>query len=237
MRARHGVSAAVAAMLIGGTVAAQATPAGADDPRRSAGPARTDQGGVALGIFGGGTFPSGDTKNFAPTGWHVGAHLDLGRHVGPFGVRLEAAYHGFGDSDVIETAGPGTTIDFSNKFRSVHTTANLVFGVPVNWEAVRPYVTGGVGAYWLRRAPQCVGGVATCPPDDARLSVAEDWRLGLNGGGGVEFGIGDYSAFIDVRYHHALRALPSADCLRAGTCTDRSPAQYLPVSAGLTFRF
>lgn len=230
------LAAMTATMTAGTALHAQATPAGADDGRMS--PRRTEQGGVALGVFGGGTIPVGDTRDRAPTGWNVGAYVDLGRHVGPFGVRLEGAYHGFGDSDVLTTAGTGTTFSFANKYSIAHAGAALVFGIPATWTTVRPYVVGGVGAYWLRNAPQCVaGGAQSCPPGDARLSVAEDWRLGLNGGGGIEFGIGNASAFVEARYHHALRGLPSASCLREGTCTDRSPAQLVPINAGLIFRF
>lgn len=230
------LAALAASLMTGSALAAQATPAGADDGR-GMGPRRTDRSGIALGVSGGVTFPVGDTRNRAPTGWNVGAHLDLGRNVGPFGVRLEGAYHGFSDSDVVETAGTGTTFSFSNKYSIGHAGAALTFGIPASWTTVRPYLIGGVGAYWLRNAPQCVNGGQSCPPGDARLSVGEDWRLGLNGGGGIEFGIGGASAFVEARYHHALRALPSADCLRAGTCTDRSPAQIAPVKAGLIFRF
>jgi hypothetical protein len=230
------MAALAATMMTGTALQAQATPAGSDDGR-AMGPRRTDKEGIALGISGGVTFPVGDTRDRAPTGWNVGAHLDLGRNVGPFGLRLEGGYHGFADSDIIETTGPGTTLDISNKYSIANAGVALTFGIPGSWSAVRPYLIGGVGAYWLRNAPQCVNGGQSCPPGDARLSVAEDWRLGLNGGAGIEFGIGDLSAFVEGRYHHALSGLPSAACLRAGTCTDRSPAQLVPVKAGLLFRF
>lgn len=237
MQTTRTIMATLAATMVTGTALhAQATSSGMGDTTATGtrAPARS---GIALGISGGVTFPVGDTRDRAPTGWNAGAHLDLGRDVGPFGVRIEGAYHGFSDSDVIETAGSGTTFTFSNKYSIAHAGAALTFGIPASWTAVRPYLIGGVGAYWLRNAPQCVNGGQSCPPGDARLSVGEDWRLGLNGGGGIEFGLGGASAFLEARYHHALRGLPSAACLREGTCTDRSPAQIAPVKAGLIFRF
>lgn len=227
-------SGALALACITTPLAAQVRPATGPG---SGSPAVADEGGLAIGVFGGGTIPVGASRDRSPTGWNAGAYVDIGRHVGPFGVRFEGAYHGFGDGDVFERSGGTSTFSFSNKYSVAHVAANLVFGIPANWSSVRPYVTGGAGAYWLRNAPQCVSGGAGCPPGDAVLSVTEDWRFGLNGGGGIEFGIGDLSAFAEARYHHALRALPNADCLRAGTCTDRSPAQYVPITAGLIFRF
>ncbi|MCU0627241.1 MAG: hypothetical protein MUF21_12275 [Gemmatimonadaceae bacterium] len=224
------VGTALALGVAGAAHAQGATNSGTGMPR-------SDVGGVAIGVFGGGTFPVGTTGDLAPTGWNAGGYVDIGRSVGPFGVRLEGAYHGFGRGDVIDNANGNTNVSFSNRYSIAHAAANLVVGIPANFAGFRPYATGGAGAYFLRNAPQCALGGRVCPGGDVRLTNSSDWRFGLNGGVGAEFGIGSYSAFIDARYHHAFRSLDDLDCLQDGNCGRRSPAQYIPVSAGLIFRF
>jgi opacity protein-like surface antigen len=188
-------------------------------------------GGVALGIVGGGTLPIREYKDVANTGWHLGAFLDFGRTAGPFGVRLEGLYHGFGDRDVVTSGGGTTSFTFSNKYSILNGNLNLTLGVPVANAPIRPYLIGGGGAYYLRNSPECASG-STCPIDDDESAT----KFGLNGGGGLEFGLAGFSAFVEARYHHVFTALPELDCLGQSGC-GRTGAQLVPLSFGLTFRF
>jgi len=187
--------------------------------------------GVAVGVLGGGTLPMSDYKDVANTGWHLGAFLDLGRNAGPFGVRFEGIYHGFGDRDVV-TSGNGTTsFTFSNKYSIVNGNVNLVLGIPIENAPIRPYLLGGVGAYYLRNSPECLGGTG-CPIDDDESAT----KFGLNGGGGLEFGLAGFSAFVEARYHNVFTALPDLDCIGQSGCGRRG-AQLLPLTFGLKFGF
>ncbi len=185
--------------------------------------------GVAVGIMGGATIPVSDYKNVANTGWNLGALLDLGRNAGPFGIRLEGAYHGFGDKDVVTTGGGSTTFTFSNKYSIVNGNIDLTFGVPVGTSPIRPYLIGGVGAYYLKNSPECLGNVS-CPFGKSESAT----KFGLNGGGGVEFGLAGFSAFVEARYHNVFTALPDLDCLGKSGC-GRVGAKLVPLTFGLKF--
>lgn len=209
-----------AATLLFTTLQVQAQ--GAGDSRPS---------GVALGVMGGATLPVGDYKDQAKTGWNLGAFLDLGRSAGPFGVRLEAGYHGFGDKNVVTTGGGSTTLTFSNKYSIVNGNLDLTFGIPVVNSPIRPYLIGGVGGYYLKNSPECSSSV-TCPFGGSESAT----KFGLNGGGGLEFGLAGISAFVEARYHHVFTALPDLNCIGQSGC-GRVGAQLVPINFGVKFGF
>jgi opacity protein-like surface antigen len=186
---------------------------------------------IGVGLIGGATFPVGNYSDVAATGFHFGGFIDFGRRIGPAGLRADVVYHGFGDKDLV-TTGPGATeVTFSNKFSLVSGTLNLVFGVPMENSPIRPYVLGGIGGYYVKNSPKCVG----CSP----LLNFEDestTKFGLNGGGGIEFGLGNANVFLEARYHHILSAAPQIDCLGETDC-NRAAAKLVPVSLGVKMRF
>ena len=193
----------------------------------------TSTSGVGIGILGGATFPVGTYNDVAATGFNVGAFFDFGRRLGPAGVRADVMYHGFGDRNLVTQGENTTQVTFSNKYSMVNGTLNLVLGVPLEESPVRPYLIGGVGAYYMRNSPKCVG--ANC---GSLITPADDdvTKLGFNGGGGLEFGLGGASAFLEARYHHVLQGMPDVTCLGQSDC-NRAAAKLVPLNLGIALRF
>jgi len=196
--------------------------------------ATTEAPAIGFGILGGATFPVGDYNKAASTGFNVGAFVDFGRRLGPLGVRADVNYHGFGDQDIVETAGAGTRIDFSNKFSMVTGTLNGVFGIPLEDSPVRPYLTAGVGAYYIKDSPRCVTGSTTCSTTTLRASESET-KFGINGGAGIEFGLGGAAAFLETRFHNVFQGTPDLTCTQA-SC-NRLALQMVPVQLGVRVQF
>jgi len=189
---------------------------------------------IGVGIIGGATFPVGDYNKSAATGFNVGGFVDFGRRLGPLGVRADVLYHGFGDKDILQTAGPGTTVDFSNKFSMVTGTLNGVYGIPIEDSPVRPYLTAGVGAYYIKNSPKCTTGSTTC----SQTSLGPDestTKFGINGGAGIEFGLGGAAAFLETRFHNVFQGTPDLGCTQA-SC-NRLSLQIVPVQLGVRVQF
>ncbi len=188
---------------------------------------------IGIGVVGGGTIPMGTYGDVASTGFHFGGFLDFGRRFGPAGLRADVLYHGFGDRDILTGDPSSAQVTFSNKYSMISGTLNLVFGVPVEASAIRPYVIGGAGGYYVKNSPKCLG--VTC---GTLLNVSDEstTKLGVNGGGGVEFGLGGANFFVEARYHHIFSGTPDVTCIGEEGC-NRAAAKLLPVSVGLTLRF
>ena len=189
---------------------------------------------IAVGIIGGATFPVGDYGKAASTGYNIGGFVDFGRRLGPLGIRADVLYHGFGDQDIVQTAGSGTTIDFSNKFSMVTGTLNGVFGIPIEDSPVRPYLTAGVGAYYIKNSPKCNTGSTTCSSSSFNDSQ-NTTKFGVNGGAGIEFGLGGAAAFLETRFHNVFQGTPDLSCTRA-SC-NRLALQIVPVQLGVRVQF
>ena len=189
---------------------------------------------IGVGIIGGATFPIGDYNKAAATGYNVGAFVDFGRRLGPLGVRADVLYHGFGDRNIVSTAGPGTTVAPSNKYSMVTGTLNGVFGIPIEDSPVRPYLTGGVGAYYIKNSPKCTTGSTTC--SSTYISESESaTKFGINGGAGIEFGLGGAAAFLETRFHQVFQGTPDLTCTKA-SC-NRIALQIVPVQLGVRVQF
>ncbi|MEP7345520.1 MAG: hypothetical protein ABI877_09640 [Gemmatimonadaceae bacterium] len=190
------------------------------------------QSNTAIGVFAGGTVPMSNYKDVAKTGWNLGGYIDFGRGDGPVGFRLDGSYNGFGDKDVITSSGGTTNITISNKYSLLNANMNLVVGVPASGSPIRPYLIGGAGVYYLKNAPRCVAGTAC---GSLTLSDESVTKLGVNGGGGLEFGVRGISVFAEARYHYVFDAIPKLSCIGQSGCA-KSAAQLVPLTIGLTFR-
>jgi hypothetical protein len=184
--------------------------------------------GLGIGLIGGATFPVGDYNDVAATGFHAGVFVDFGRRFGPAGLRADLMYHGFGDKNLISTSDNTTEFTISNKYSLISGTLNFVLGIPLEESAIRPYAIGGVGGYYVRNSPKCVG-------FDCELLPGDETKFGLNGGGGIEFGMGGANVFLEARYHHIFSARV-VDCIGESGCGDAA-AKLVPVSLGVTLRF
>ena len=188
---------------------------------------------VGFGILGGATFPVGDYNDVAPAGFHVGAFADFGRRVGPFGIRADVMYHGFGDRNLVTTGSSTTQVTISNKYSMVTGTLNAMLGIPLDNSPVRPYLTGGVGGYYVRNSPKCASASCGSLLNNNEQSTT---KFGLNGGAGIEFGLGGVSAFLESRFHHVFDGTPKFNCIGNVDC-NRASLQIVPVSLGVRFGF
>ena len=75
--------------------------------------------GVHLGIAGGATFPTEDTKDVYDTGYHGSVMLNFNAPVAPIGLRIEGMYSRMDEKDVFGRSG---------KVQIGSGTANLVLG-------------------------------------------------------------------------------------------------------------
>ena len=185
-------------------------------------------GALGFGVIGGATFPVGDYDKVAKTGFHAGGFVDFGRRVGPFGIRADVLYHGFGDRNLVTSGSNSTAVTISNKYSMVTGTLNAVLGIPLQGSPVRPYVTGGVGAYYLKNSPKCA---VSC---NSLLTYGQEssTKLGFNGGGGIEFGLGGTGVFIESRFHHVINGTPKFSCFGQSGC-NRAALQIVPLSVGV----
>lgn len=197
--------------------------------------AATDAPAIGFGIIGGATFPVGDYGKAAATGYNIGGFVDFGRRLGPFGIRADVLYHGFGDQDIVETAGTGTTFDLSNKYSMVTGTLNGVFGIPLENSPIRPYLTAGVGAYYISDSPRCVTDSTTCASFVRDFGEESTTKFGINGGAGIEFGLGGAAAFLETRFHQVFQGTPDLTCTQA-EC-NRLALQMVPVQLGVRIQF
>jgi opacity protein-like surface antigen len=197
--------------------------------------ATTEAPAIGFGILGGATFPVGDYNKAAATGFNIGGFVDFGRRLGPLGIRADVLYHGFGDKDVVDPSGPGTTIAFSNKYTMVTGTLNGVFGIPLEDSPIRPYLTGGVGAYYIKDSPRCTTGSTTCSSTTIRPGESTT-KFGLNGGAGIEFGLGGAAAFLETRFHQVFQGTVELDCIGTAEC-NRAALQIVPVNLGIRIQF
>ena len=128
---------------------------------------------VSFGIFAGASVPLGDfSDNFAGTGFHVGGLLQWNSPTAPIGLRVDGAYHKFGNSGT-STADPSMVVG----------TVNGMYLFP-STSTVRPYIIGGGGIY------------------NERCSVCESQtKFGVNAGVGMNVPLSGFSTIIEARFH------------------------------------
>ena len=174
---------------------------------------------MSFGASAGLSMPLGEFGDVVKTGFNVGAHIAYRPATLPFGVRVEGQFnrfaYDFDDNDL--------GIEGDGNIQIISGTANATIGVPVASSAVRPYVIGGVGVYNYRSSGTVDFGGVSESGTESRT------KFGLNGGAGVEFGLGSLAAFIEARYHVILDA-PDEEGLEGIGNT-----KFVPISFGIKF--
>ena len=138
------------------------------------------QGSVKFGVAAGATFPTGDASDLYEWGYHVAGSITGKPMASPVGIRGEVMFHQLTGKEGV-TVGPVTS-DVPN--------ANVIAGL-VNAElgmggvGVRPFLIGGIGFYRL---------------DFGEGTDAQN-KFGFNVGAGLDFGLADFDAFVEARYH------------------------------------
>lgn len=74
------------------------------------------------------------------------------------------------------------------------------------------YVIGGLGEYGL-------GG--TVETNVGSASASREWKFGLNGGVGAQFGLSGFATFVEARFHTVF--------------TSGSHANWIPITVGVNF--
>jgi hypothetical protein len=163
----------------------------------SAAPADAQVRTVYFGVAGGPTFASSGFTPAVNTGWHVKGTISFPANVLPFAVEGGLLYNQH------PVADPHT-----GNHSLLAGLVNGVFGLPAGIP-LRPYVTAGVGVY--------NGGRGGVEGQDA----VRDTHFGLNGGGGLQFGLGGMTAFLEARFHNVMA---SDEAIR-----------FIPLSVGVMF--
>jgi hypothetical protein len=159
-----------------------------------AAPAEAQMRTVTFGVAAGPTLPIGHLGDDVNTGWHVQGSFALAPMSLPFGVRADLNYQRFTE-----------THDADHKLTMLSGIVNGIFALP--GMGMRPYLSAGVGAYNARG-------------DEAHGS-AESTDVGVNGGGGLQFGLGGMNAFLEARFHNVF--------------SEGEATRFIPISIGIMF--
>jgi len=190
--------------------------------------------GFYFGIGGGAAMPTGGIRDAYNTGYNVTVPLGWDSQTGPFGLRLDLTYdqmHArstFRSSDELPTAVALTTVNPQIWSGMADVKLRLPFSGQFAGTTTGLYVLGGVGAHYLRNYGQtfAVTNPSTNINEQGTSATLGDngslWRFGANAGGGLSFGFGNTSLFVESRYVRMF--------------TSRERTNYVPIVVGLSFR-
>ena len=159
-------------------------------------------GGWYFNLGGGLAMPTGDLADFYGNGWNVTGSVGWHPTESAFGVRFDVAYDRL-NGESIPGGGPTELADASILSGLADVTVRIPRALGLN-----PYLVGGGGVYRFSD----YGG------DNADSSTEFGWNVG----GGLRFGWGFTSLFVESRY------------MSVGTPNER--ATYVPIILGITFR-
>lgn len=160
---------------------------------------------VSFGISAGATIPVGDFGDLNDAGINFGAHARLSMPFVPFALRAEVQHsrmkYKATDANTLVTSG----------------TVNGEFDVGSPLLIARPYLTAGLGGYYIKTALR-----GATPGTDRYGDVTS---FGLNGGAGLRMPLAGFSAFAEARVHW----VSTGDEFLTGSAT------YIPLVFGITF--
>ncbi|WP_275830184.1 hypothetical protein [Roseisolibacter sp. H3M3-2] len=184
--------------------------------------------GLYFGVQGGANFPQNEINSYYETGYGAGAQLGWDPASSPLGLRVNAMWNRLNGRDL-----QNATIN-NVRYQADLNNADLysVFGdaklrLPFGrflGATSGLYAVGGAGVTYFRNYTDFsnVTGIQPNNQNVVRTFNPEDkTQFALNGGGGLSFGVGAVSLFVEGRY---VRVFTS------GARTD-----YVPVTIGLTF--
>lgn len=160
----------------------------------------TDSRPISFGVSGGASIPMGDLGDVADVGYNLGAHVLL--------MPASMTHLSFrGDVSFDRWSYKGTGAGLINaKSRVLGVTANAIFKSAQEM-AIKPYVIGGGGLY---------NGKVTSDVLDGK----SESKLGLQGGGGLEFKLSGFTTFVEAKYVNVF---------------GDASLSYLPVTFGIRF--
>ena len=182
--------------------------------------------GLYFGIQGGANFPQNEINNVYEAGVGAGAQLGWDPVNSPLGLRVNAMWNRLNGKDVAD--GPINNVTFNNvpnaDLYSVFGDAKLrlPFGRFLGATSGL-YAVGGGGVTYFRNYANFTGGtgIGTGNSVTNTFNPEDKTQFALNGGGGLSFGVGNVSLFVEGRYVRVFTQGPRTD--------------YVPVTVGLTF--
>ncbi len=214
----------------------------AEQMRRAQMRSRRLGGGWYIGLAGGPNAPTGDLKTIGyTTGYQVGVPVGWQSQNKVLGARVDLGFSQFngGSYAVVPTAGsPAVLVNEDPRIYSAVLNATLRF--PLNQShSTGFYLLGGGGVYNFRNFGMgsalsgYLGNDVTNPLTADNKSSITKW--GVDGGAGLDFGIGAASLYIESRLVnvYANRNNPTADAL-LGTTNDQ--LRWVPIVLGVKFR-
>jgi opacity protein-like surface antigen len=159
----------------------------------------------------GGTIPLGDFSDGADLGWHLGGLFEYKQPSFPVTWRGELTYHRNGlKDDFFSGQIPGVG-NLDGNFSMINFVANALYPFGDKAKTSHPYIIGGLGLYRVK---------ATASYQGIDISDSQT-KFGINVGGGVEFALSGFDAFIEARYHSVF--------------TDNNSTNFIPLSFGFKF--
>jgi hypothetical protein len=198
-------------------------------------------GSFYVGLAAGSASPTTDLQDLGydsglsisvPIGWHNPAAL--------FGWRLMLGYNQFNGASF--TTGGTNPAVLSNPDPKVYSAElNLNMRFPFNERKTSSvYFTGGGGVYLFRNFGQAsalagyLGNDVLDPDDSNNESTINKW--GINGGAGLEFGIGSSSLFLETRLVNVFAGRDDEPNFDSAFGERGSSLRWFPLVLGFTIR-
>ena len=218
-----------------------ATPPTVETPAMPTSQGRTLPGSFYMGLAAGSASPTKDLQDLGydsglsisvPIGWHNPAAL--------FGWRLMLGYSQFnGASFTTSGTNPVVLSNADPKVYSAELNLNMRF--PFNERKTSSvYFTGGGGVYLFRNFGQAsalgayLGNDVLDPDDSNNESTINKW--GINGGAGLEFGIGSSSLFLETRLVNVFAGRDDEPNFDSAFGERGTSVRWFPLILGFTIR-
>jgi hypothetical protein len=161
--------------------------------------------GWYVGVSGGGALPNGDFENLGyqsgydvnvPIGWHRPGNL--------LGLRLDLGFSAFDGRSFVGNGPGGSSVTLTNGSPKVYSaTLNTTLRIPLGTQRFNLYGVGGAGLYHFRSfgGTSALGGFLgndVLETNEAQLKQTRN-KIGAQVGGGIDFGVGPASIFIESR--------------------------------------
>jgi hypothetical protein len=184
--------------------------------------------GLYFGLQGGANFPQNEINSYYETGYGAGAQIGWDPGSSPLGLRVNGMWNRLNGKDLLNQTVNGVryNADLPNAdLYSVFGDAKLrlPFGRFLGATSGL-YAVGGGGVTYFRNYNNFTNVTGINPARNSPVNAfnTEDkTQFALNGGGGLSFGVGAVSLFVEGRYVRVF--------------TEGARTDYIPVTLGITF--
>ena len=184
--------------------------------------------GLYFGVQGGANFPQNEINSYYETGYGAGAQIGWDPTNSPLGLRVNGMWNRLNGKDLLNQTVNNVryNADLPNAdLYSVFGDAKLrlPFGRFLG-STSGLYAVGGGGVTYFRNYNNFTNTTGINPAQNSPVNAfnTEDkTQFALNGGGGLSFGVGAVSLFVEGRYVRVF--------------TEGARTDYIPVTLGITF--